>query len=112
MATSPRYRAGEQAPQINKGHGTVAVGPGDTSDSGSDMQGDRSAALDDVSAEDLDAGSDAAIEAIDEEIDVVLDEFGDVVVADEDFAARENVEDLGDEPRTGARGRRRLHRAQ
>jgi len=39
MATSTLLQTGEQAPVVDKGHGTSALGPSDTSDSGSDMQG-------------------------------------------------------------------------
>ena len=39
MATSSLLQTGEQAPTVDKGHGTRALGPSDTSDSGSDLQG-------------------------------------------------------------------------
>jgi hypothetical protein len=39
MATSNLLRTGEKAPVTTKGHGTGALGPSDTSDSGSDIRG-------------------------------------------------------------------------
>jgi hypothetical protein len=39
MATSTLLQTEEQPPEVNKGHGTAALGPSDTSDSGSDVQG-------------------------------------------------------------------------
>ncbi|MBA2690208.1 MAG: hypothetical protein H0U63_05355 [Burkholderiales bacterium] len=39
MATSNLVQTGEEKPIVNRGHGTGALGPSDTSDSGSDMQG-------------------------------------------------------------------------
>jgi hypothetical protein len=39
MASSTLDRTGEQAPVVTKGHGTDALGPSDTSDSGSDVVG-------------------------------------------------------------------------
>ena len=39
MGQSNLNRTGEQAPVINKGHGTRALGPSDRSDTGSDVQG-------------------------------------------------------------------------
>jgi hypothetical protein len=36
---SPLARTGEQKPIVDKGHGTEALGPSNTSDSGSDIQG-------------------------------------------------------------------------
>jgi hypothetical protein len=39
MADSILLRTGEQAPELAKGHGTGALGPSDSSDSGSDIQG-------------------------------------------------------------------------
>ena len=37
MAGSTLNRTGEQSPQVGKGHGTSALGPSDSSDSGSDV---------------------------------------------------------------------------
>lgn len=39
MANSSLLRTGEQDPVVNKGHGTRALGPSDSTDSGSDIQG-------------------------------------------------------------------------
>lgn len=39
MANSPLTRTGEKKPVVDKGHGTDALGPSDTSDSGSDIRG-------------------------------------------------------------------------
>jgi hypothetical protein len=39
MATSNLLRTGEKGPVTTKGHGTGALGPSDTSDSGSDIRG-------------------------------------------------------------------------
>ena len=39
MATSNLYRTGEAPAQTGKGHGTDALGPSDSSDSGSDVVG-------------------------------------------------------------------------
>lgn len=39
MGESILERTGEQAPVVNKGHGTEALGPSDSSDSGSDIVG-------------------------------------------------------------------------
>jgi len=39
MATSTLLQSGEQQPDTRKGHGTAALGPSDTSDTGSDVQG-------------------------------------------------------------------------
>jgi hypothetical protein len=41
MPRSTLDRTGEQPPVINKGHGTEALGPSDSSDSGSDLRGGR-----------------------------------------------------------------------
>jgi len=39
MADSILLRTGEDAPELGKGHGTGALGPSDSSDSGSDIRG-------------------------------------------------------------------------
>jgi hypothetical protein len=39
MANSTLIPTGEEAPEVNKGHGTGALGPSDSSDSGSDVHG-------------------------------------------------------------------------
>ena len=39
MANSSLLRTGEQDPVVTKGHGTGALGPSDSTDSGSDIQG-------------------------------------------------------------------------
>ena len=46
MATSTLLQTGEQAPVLDKGHGTDALGPSDTSDSGSDLQGGHGLVMD------------------------------------------------------------------
>src|SRR6188768_1939148 len=39
MATSTLYHTQETPPTVAKGHGTAALGPSDSTDSGSDIQG-------------------------------------------------------------------------
>jgi hypothetical protein len=39
MAVNTLFRTGEQSPWVYRGHDTEALGPSDSSDSGSDMQG-------------------------------------------------------------------------
>jgi hypothetical protein len=39
MADSTLYHGGETPPTVRKGHGTAALGPSDSTDSGSDIQG-------------------------------------------------------------------------
>ncbi len=39
MANSTLLQTGEEAPEVGRGHGTSALGPSDTSDSGSDVTG-------------------------------------------------------------------------
>lgn len=39
MATSSLYHTQETPPTVGKGHGTAALGPSDSTDSGSDIQG-------------------------------------------------------------------------
>lgn len=39
MAHSSIYRTGEEQPVVNRGHGTGALGPSDSADSGSDILG-------------------------------------------------------------------------
>ena len=39
MAVNTLFRTGEQSPSLYRGHGTDALGPSDSSDSGSDVQG-------------------------------------------------------------------------
>jgi len=39
MAVNTLFRTGEESPSLHRGHGTDALGPSDSSDSGSDMQG-------------------------------------------------------------------------
>lgn len=39
MANSSLYHSQETPPTVNKGHGTAALGPSDSTDSGSDIQG-------------------------------------------------------------------------
>lgn len=39
MATSNLLHTGEEAPKVGEGHGTAALGPSGSSDSGSDVQG-------------------------------------------------------------------------
>ena len=46
MGTSSLLQTGEQAPSIDKGHGTDALGPSDSSDTGSDIQGNSGLADD------------------------------------------------------------------
>ena len=46
MATSSLLQTGEQPPSVDKGHGTGALGPSDSSDTGSDIQGNSGLADD------------------------------------------------------------------
>jgi hypothetical protein len=39
MAVNTLFRTGEESPWVFRGHDTEALGPSDSSDSGSDMQG-------------------------------------------------------------------------
>ena len=39
MAINTLFRTGEESPWVYRGHDTEALGPGDSSDTGSDMQG-------------------------------------------------------------------------
>ena len=39
MAESSLMRSGESPPAVRKGHGTVELGPSDSTDSGSDVRG-------------------------------------------------------------------------
>ena len=39
MAINTLFRTGEESPWVYRGHDTEALGPSDSSDSGSDMQG-------------------------------------------------------------------------
>lgn len=39
MAVNTLFRTGEESPWLHRGHDTEALGPGDSSDTGSDMQG-------------------------------------------------------------------------
>ena len=39
MPANIRFTSGEDSPWLDRGHGTEALGPSDSSDSGSDMQG-------------------------------------------------------------------------
>ncbi len=39
MAVNTLFRTGEESPWVYRGHGTEALGPSDSSDTGSDMQG-------------------------------------------------------------------------
>jgi hypothetical protein len=39
MTTSTLLHTGEEPPKVNSGHGTAALGPSDSSDSGSDVRG-------------------------------------------------------------------------
>lgn len=39
MANSTLFRTGEEEPVVNRGHGTSALGPSDSTDSGSDIAG-------------------------------------------------------------------------
>lgn len=55
MANSSLLRTGEQDPVVNKGHGTGALGPSDSTDSGSDIQGGPG--LDFEESLDLDRGT-------------------------------------------------------
>ena len=41
MARSTLNETGESKPEVTKGHGTAALGPSDSSDSGSDITGNR-----------------------------------------------------------------------
>ena len=43
MAVNTLFRTGEESPSLYRGHGTEALGPSDSSDSGSDMQGTANA---------------------------------------------------------------------
>lgn len=46
MARSTLLQTGEEPPQVEDGHGTAALGPSDSSDSGSDVRGGPGFALD------------------------------------------------------------------
>ena len=46
MATSTLLQTGEEPPVVDRGHGTEALGPSDTSDSGSDLQGGHGLVMD------------------------------------------------------------------
>ena len=56
MATSNIVHTGEEQPVVDKGHGTEALGPSDTSDSGSDIMGGPGLSGDDM-AINLDTGT-------------------------------------------------------
>jgi len=62
MANSTLQQTGEEAPEVSRGHGTSALGPSDSSDSGSDVTGgpglarDLGLGMENGSTSDPDAG--------------------------------------------------------
>jgi hypothetical protein len=57
MASSTLNRTGEQPPTTYKGHGTEALGPSDSSDSGSDIRGGAGLEPETEAGRDIDEGS-------------------------------------------------------
>jgi hypothetical protein len=85
MAHSTLNETGESKPDVTKGHGTAALGPSDSSDSGSDIVGNRGLNHDDglplargtTSDPDEDgAGADAGADIGDADLDSDSDRYG------------------------------------
>ena len=57
MTRSTLNRTGEQKPETDKGHGTEALGPSNSSDSGSDIQGGPGLRPESETGRDIDEGS-------------------------------------------------------
>ena len=57
MTSSTLNRTGEQKPETDKGHGTAALGPSNSSDSGSDIQGGSGLRPESETGRDIDEGS-------------------------------------------------------
>lgn len=105
MANSPLSRTGEKKPVIDKGHGTDALGPSDTSDSGSDIRGPgltREGSLDlergTTSDPDLGGQPTAGPDLGDADLDSDTDSAGtgERATAGRDASARENDDRLPD----------------
>lgn len=85
MANSTLFRTGEQDPVVTKGHGTSALGPSDSTDSGSDIAGgpglndDEGLGFDQGTTSDPDRdgpGADAGADIGDANLDSDSDRFG------------------------------------
>lgn len=112
MATSTLLQSGEAPPETRKGHGTAALGPSDTSDSGSDVRGgpglydDPGLGLETGTSEDIERTShrDAGQDVGDSNLDSDTDSGGtgeraaagrDVSVRDSNDLYPDHVESVG-----------------
>src|SRR5512141_1247872 len=85
MANSSLFQTGEEDPVVNRGHGTAALGPSDSTDSGSDIAGGPGLNAEDqlgldrgtTSDADLDGpGADAGADIGDANLDSDSDRYG------------------------------------
>jgi hypothetical protein len=83
MAQSTLNQTGESKPGVGKGHGTGALGPSDSSDSGSDIAGNRGLREDDglplargTTSDPDERGRDAGADIGDADLDSDSDRYG------------------------------------